>query len=326
METIFKSALNHIQAEEQLKKRTEVYIMENMIPKIISLRNPFMKRFIAVACTAVFLCGTSIGAFAYYKTPTSYLSLDINPSVELGVNSFDKVVSSTAYNNDGKTILVGQDVIGSSVKDAVSTLVKSAALKGFIAKDGSTIIAVTSETDNSSNATNLQNSATLGADAAIKFECDKATVQKENVALSMRAAAQKLGITPGKLNLIQKLQAFDPKITVDQYKNAKVTDIMKKYVELKKESLSQKGENKNLRNSSSAVSSSSHMNSSCTVSSANESSCTEDQNSKSNVAQSSKFSQQKSSSTSSMTTDKALSDKASCESASSSQGSSKNFR
>jgi hypothetical protein len=258
METIFKSAVNHIHAKENMKRKTEEYLMDNLsaisaAPNQVRKKSLLMKRVIAVACSAVFVCGTSLGAYAYYKTPTSYLSLDINPSVELGVNAFGKVVSAMAYNNDGKTILDGQNVMGSSVKSAVSTLVKSAAQKGFVAKDGSTVIAVTSETDNSSTATDLEDAAAQGADSAVKSEGDTATVQKENVALERRDEARKLGITPGKLNLIQKLQALDPSITVDEYKDAKVTDIMKKSVELKKASLSNQSSNNN-SGTSSAVS------------------------------------------------------------------------
>lgn len=220
------------------------------------------KRAVAAICTAVVVCAALVGTYGYYKTPVSYLSLDINPSVELGVNPFGKVVSAVAYNNDGKAILNGQDILNSSIKDAVDSLVKSAAQKGFIAKDGSTVIALTSETDSNAVATQLQNDAAQGAESAVEAEGDTATVQKENVALVRRDEARKLGITPGKLNLIQKLQALDSTISVDEYKDAKVTDIMKKFVELKKQSLTNQGSS-----SSSSADESSESASSQTVSS-----------------------------------------------------------
>lgn len=232
METIFKSAVSHIRAKENTKRKTEEYLMEHLLTVSSAsgsarIKTSLIKQVVAVACAAVLVCATSIGAYAYYKTPTSYLSLDINPSVELGVNTFGKVISITAYNNDGKTILDGQNVMGSDVKNAVNTLVKSAMQKGFVAKDGSTVIAVTSETDNHTTADALQDAAEQGADSAVESGDDTATIQKENVALERRDEARKLGITPGKLNLIQKLQVLDPSITVDAYKDAKVTDMLK---------------------------------------------------------------------------------------------------
>jgi hypothetical protein len=164
----------------------------------------------------------------------AYISLDINPSVELGVNAFNKVVSAAGYNEDGKTILKGQNILYSDIKEAISKLVISASGKGFVADNGSTIISVTSETDNASAAANLEKAAEQGANDALTETGDTAVIYKDNVALSRRDEAKKLGITPGKLNLINKLQAVDPSATVDQYKDAKVTDIMKKVVELKK--------------------------------------------------------------------------------------------
>lgn len=261
MQTAFQSALNRIKAEDKLKKKTEEYLMDTImtnqnVKNLVRENSLFFKRVVAVACSAVLVCGISVGAFALYKTPVSYLSLDINPSVELGVNAFSKVVSATAYNDDGKTVLAGQDVINCEVNDAVNTLVKSAAQNGFIAQDGSTVIAITSETDNTATATKLEEGAEQGAKDAVKSEGDTAVIQKENVALARRDEAIKLGITPGKLNLIQKLQAFDPAITVDEYKDSKVRDIMKKYVELNKGTISQNKKDKNSESSSSSTSSS----------------------------------------------------------------------
>ena len=253
MNTHIKSALNQIKAEDELIEKTDAFLRKNLSEdknsNVISIekRSGFsMKKKIAIAaCLAVFICGASIGGYAYYKTPVSYLSLDINPSVELGVNSFSRVVSATGYNADGKTILEGKDVVNSSVENAVNTLVKSASDKGFIASDGSTIIAVTSETDKQDTAKELENDAEKGADEAVKSEDKEAVVYKDNVALARRDEAVKLGITPGKLNLIQKLQKLDPTITVDQYKDAKVKDIMKKTIELRKTAKAQEMKNSN---------------------------------------------------------------------------------
>ena len=195
-----------------------------------------MKKYAIAACVVVLLFGMSIGGYAYYKTPVAYLSLDINPSVELGVNALNYVVSATGYNTDGKTILDGQNVINFNVKDTVNKLVKSASDKGFIASDGSTIVSVISETKNLSTASMLENYAEQGVNEAIKSTGEIVVVYKDNVDISKRNEAKKLGITPGKLNLIQELQVLDPTITIDKYKDATVTEIIKKAAEIKKPS------------------------------------------------------------------------------------------
>lgn len=236
MITRFKSALNEIKAEDALINKTEVYLKDSLaknqnskINKFIQWRLLPVKKLAIAACCLVFLLtiGGASGVCGYYQAPVSYLSLDINPSVELGINTFGRVVKAEGYNNDGKKILNGINVKGSDISTAVDTLVKSAINNGYIAKDGSTVISLTSETNDKNTATNLETEAETGAKDALTTGGEKAEVLKDNVALARRDEARKLGVTPGKLNLIQKLQRVDNAATVEQYKDAKVKDIMK---------------------------------------------------------------------------------------------------
>ncbi|HWQ88463.1 MAG TPA: hypothetical protein VN374_00645 [Desulfitobacteriaceae bacterium] len=231
MNSHFKSALNRIKADEALISKTEVYLRDTLakgqnsrITKLEKWSMINMKKFAMAACVAVLLIG---GGFKVYATPLSYVSLDINPSVELGVNTVGQVVTAEGYNEDGKTVLNGIKATGMNVTKAVSTIVDSAAHKGFIANDGSTVVSVTTETDNNSTAAKLKAEAEAGANKALTENGKSADVRNDNVALTRRDDARALGITPGKLNLIEKLQAVDETATVDQYKDAPVKDIMK---------------------------------------------------------------------------------------------------
>jgi len=223
MNTRFKSALNHVKANEDLINKTEEYLRDTLAKEQISKMTEFnkwrmigMKKFAIAACVALLLLG---GGFKAYATPLSYVSLDINPSVELGVNALGLVVTAEGYNEDGKAVLSGVKATGINVKKAVHTIVDSAAHKGFIENDGSTVVSLTAETDNDRTAAKLKTEAEAGADEALTENGKSAEVNSDNVALARRDEARKLGITPGKLNLIQKLQAelqaSDPTATVD---------------------------------------------------------------------------------------------------------------
>ena len=80
----------------------------------------------------------------------------------------------------------------------------------------------------------IRKSLKEAADEALNNNHAKAKVETEDVALTSRDEARKLGITPGKFNLIQKLQELDSNITVEDYKESSVEDIQKKTIELKK--------------------------------------------------------------------------------------------
>ncbi len=240
----FSNYLNKIKAEEELKEKTKVYIQEVLAQKSqenthtfekVSLDNrktskKLLAPFVSVAACALLL----IGGFAYYNTPVSYLSLDINPSIELGINAFDKVVTVESYNDDGAALLKESDLNGLTMEEAINNLVQNAADQGFIADDGSTVIAITAETNQADNAVNLQNSGEAGVNAALAAKSIPAIVYTDCSDLALRTQAKALGISPGKYKLILILQALDPAITVDQYRNTKVTDIITRVHELLK--------------------------------------------------------------------------------------------
>ncbi|MEI6602409.1 MAG: hypothetical protein WCL54_02870 [Clostridia bacterium] len=233
MNTHFKKALDKIVVEEELLLKTKHLLdcARQTVPvkKVI----PF-KKILAIACTFIFVASVSFVGYGLYKTPVAYVSLDINPSVELGINSMNTVVIATSYNADGQQVLEGSIVLNTGVEQAIHALVESASQHGFISKDGSTVISVTSESDDKRLGETIQTSAEAGAKSALKKNHDLAAIYKENIPLVKHTEALSQGVSPGKLNLIHKVQTLDSSATVEKYKDAKVTEIMKKYVVLKK--------------------------------------------------------------------------------------------
>ncbi|MGE5628129.1 MAG: hypothetical protein ACM3X7_08425 [Solirubrobacterales bacterium] len=221
MITRFKSALNQVKAEEILISKTELYLRNELAKK----RAFSIPKKLAIAALIALIF---IGGGAYYQTPASYLSLDINPSIELGVNFWGKVVKAEGYNKEGKAILSGIDVKGSSLTEAVNDCISSAVDNNFVAKDGSTVISITSVTDNVNTADKIKSAAENGANEALKEKGKIAVIYKDSVSLSSHDEAKAIGITPGKLNLINKLKEVESNVSVDQYKDASVTDMVDK--------------------------------------------------------------------------------------------------
>jgi len=184
-----------------------------------------MNKKLPVLITLALILGGSTGVYAYQK-PISFVSLDINPSVELGVNVFDVVVSAEAYNDDGEKVLEYLDVKGETVEDAINEIVDSAIADGYVEEDGTSVISITSETDNVKLAEELKEAAEDGVENALEENETEAEIEKDNIALERRDDARELGITPGKLNLIQKLQAVNPEATIEDFKEASVKEIM----------------------------------------------------------------------------------------------------
>lgn len=241
----FLDYMNQVKAEKELKKNTVNYVEANInninLQSSINKSNEKivkekfrMKKFLAAASTAaVCMFFVIIGNF-YYQTPVEYLSVDINPSVELGINAFNKVVSVSGINNDGKSLLKEKKLLKLSSEDAVEALVKEAGKEGFIAEDGSTVIAVTAVSDNEEKSVQLKERAYNRIQQEIEAGEVNAIAYGDYTNSELRKEAQKFNISPGKYKLISVLKTMDSNINIEQYRNSKITDIISKANDLLK--------------------------------------------------------------------------------------------
>ncbi|WP_404350840.1 anti-sigma factor domain-containing protein [Sutcliffiella horikoshii] len=147
-------------------------------------------------------------AFSLYPKYASnqvyaYVSVDVNPSIELGINKDMKVISIDAYNKEGEDILKQlnnwekQDI--TSVSSQIFDIFRQ---KGFLTENSEVLIAsvLTNET-NSGWKTLMQNKITTISE---KVEEDKVSITTLETTIQERSDALKEGISPGKY--IQKEQ------------------------------------------------------------------------------------------------------------------------
>ena len=80
--------------------------------------------------------GTTETAGALMAKADSYsVTIDVNPSISLSVEG-GVVTGATAYNDDGQTLLLGVDVTGLGVEQAISVLTTALADAGYLTGDG----------------------------------------------------------------------------------------------------------------------------------------------------------------------------------------------
>jgi len=95
--------------------------------------------FALVACLALFLICVPVYISFFTGTAgaaVAYVSLDINPSLELAVNDKYKVLEATALNQDGDKLLQGASVHGKPIAEAVKDLIKAAEEMHYLSPDG----------------------------------------------------------------------------------------------------------------------------------------------------------------------------------------------
>ena len=137
-----QESMEKIQASEELKQTTLQYL-DGQRKRRNSLHLYSASRYVlAAACLLVIL---GIGGYSVYNVPVSYISIDVNPSIELGVNRFGKVVWAKAYNGDGQDILEHISLKNISYVQAIDRLLNDKSYSRFQAGGSQLVFTVISE-------------------------------------------------------------------------------------------------------------------------------------------------------------------------------------
>lgn len=210
------------------------------IGQVIELKKTgrFSTKFVvwaASAAAAVVIFGT--GAWAYFS-PYKYVSLDVNPSIEYTVNRFDRVLSAAAVNEDGEAILQNLDLNNKSIDEAVQDTVNTIEEKGYFEGTDPGGIVISTSSDDQQDAEQLADELKTTAEEATKDTTTPVEVEAVSVGLARVQEARTLGTTPGKLNLVQKLQASSTapdSINVEDWLKKPVKEILKAIKQNKKD-------------------------------------------------------------------------------------------
>ncbi len=155
----------------------------------VAPRTCWSRRALVWAAAAVLLFATGVPGLwqATHPLPVlAYVSMDINPSVEVSVNSRGIVAASWAINDDGKRLLEGTRVDGRPLAQALQTLAMRSADLGFLQDDSTPVILI--------GATPAQSDGTIPAPVQDKIHEAVVVVQKTVQKLKPAAEVQLIAI------------------------------------------------------------------------------------------------------------------------------------
>ena len=192
----------------------------------------FTKKIAVFAASGAALVILGTGAWAY-ATPYSYVSIDVNPSIEYTINRFDRVLTVKAVNDDGEEIL--QEITLDNLKNktieaAILKTVEQITAAGYFNTTTEGGIIITTASEHTDKAEELATDLQLAVKEEIAKTEENIIVEADSVGLNRVERARELGVTPGKLNLVEKLQSSssDPaSVNIEEWLNRSVKDIMK---------------------------------------------------------------------------------------------------
>ena len=133
----FKETFAAISASE-LKAKTLLNLSQKPVPK------SYLQMTMALACLVVIF----FGSYMIFLLPTSFISIDINPSLELAINRFDRVVSVKAYNDDAEELLKDYNFFYADYQTVVDSLMTDETIITLLESDNFMEVAVVGEENN----------------------------------------------------------------------------------------------------------------------------------------------------------------------------------
>lgn len=177
-------------------------------------------------------CGASE---TQYKVPNAYLTIDINPSVEIITDEEGLITVVTPLNEDAELLLIDVDFTGMAIDEATEKIVEMAIEMGYIGFTSDNAIIITAEAGEATE--NLTKTLAEKVEAFVSKRKMNIEVLKSNFEATpeIKELANELGISIGKLKLITVAMANNPELTVEAGADMSVRDINRIIIDARKE-------------------------------------------------------------------------------------------
>ena len=208
-----KDAFEQIQAEEALKERTMAFVAGYTAGR--AQRSWGYRRLVPLAACLLLVAVCLTGYWAYF-VPTAAISIDVNPSLELGINRFDKVISVEGYNEEGQALADSLDVRFLDYTQAIDQILSSIQVSTLLSEDGAMAISVVSENESQCGRllANIER-CTEGHSNTYCYSADPQDVED----------AHALGLSFGKYQAYLDLLALDPTVTPEEVQGMTMREI-----------------------------------------------------------------------------------------------------
>lgn len=219
-----QDAFEYVTADSDLKESAREFLAVQRRKKSPVFLHQPIYRILAAACMLfVLLCGA--GGYAGYSwlfAPVSYISIDVNPSVELALNRLDRVISVSAYNKQGEELLAGLSLRGKKYTTAIDLIAESRILRKYLAADEELVLTVAADSSR---------------EEALKEGVEKSCrhighgSRSVSVDLDVVSQAHGHGLSVGKYSAWLQLSQYDDSVTVEECRDMSMTEIHCRIIE-----------------------------------------------------------------------------------------------
>ncbi len=203
MSNKIQQAFEPIRATDRMKD-TAVLILSEKVMQQSGQRPGMLSRPLAAICSVLVLW-IGIGGWYLWEKPVSYVSVDVNPSIELTLNRLNRVTGVESRNAEGESVLKDLRLLGRDYIEAVELLVESDGMQEYLTVDADLILTVASPKEEEI-LTGLKSSVVSTHYQGMCRRADLANV----------TSAHECGMSLGKYEVYQRLSQYDESITAEE--------------------------------------------------------------------------------------------------------------
>lgn len=196
---------------------------------------------LVVIIAIVFFMGLSYAIYIFNQKPLSFVSISINPDIELAVNDEDIIQEVIPINEDADIITSDLDLVGMDIENASEKIVEAAIETGYIDEysDENTVVITT---------TNEDETVRQKLEAKVVTRVNNYFTKKEIYLLvitnglndELKSEAKEYGISNGKMLLVNRAATVNSDLSKEELSNMTVKEIqqaIKDYVTERHETL-----------------------------------------------------------------------------------------
>ena len=134
--------------EQILNALTQVdsQYVEEAFPPQKKKHRTFIKKWVSLAaCFCLVAMTAAFTGQQYYYTESSYISIDVNPSIELCLNPLNRVIGATAYNEDGQEVLSHLELDHLTYEEAIDSLLQDECFRSYLHADADLTFTIVSD-------------------------------------------------------------------------------------------------------------------------------------------------------------------------------------
>lgn len=166
---------------------------------------------LAPICLILVLFGGIFG-FNFYNSNkvVNYLSIDINPSIMLGVNNKDKVKEVNNLNDDAEELTKDLELINLEVEDATNKIIDKAIEVGYITEEEDNTILLSTYCNNKETSNNIQNKVNNSVNENLNAKGIRALIIDEELTIEDAQKANEYGVSEAKILFVKRALEENP--------------------------------------------------------------------------------------------------------------------